>query len=391
LAGNFLGQGDLGAHAGDFAQKWLGYGDYKLNVNSLITGSAEQHKSSSIPTFSKDGKRGIRLTEREYLGDIRASSTVGAFNNQSFRINPADPITFPWLLIIAFQFEEWEPLGLIFEFVSTSSEFNGTSQALGTVIMATEYDPVDPNFTSKFVMESADYAQSSKASEGARHGVECDMSERPTKVLYTSTAAPTTDIRFNDLGNFQIATAGCSTASVNLGELWVTYDIALYKKQLLGGQVGATIPSVAFSAEFGITSALPLGSLTARFNAGSFDMRFNNSTNVFSFPPNLQTGSFLVLFTADSAAGVDLANTDAIHPLTNCTSLNPLFAGGPTYIVSQESAVTHPIVFGVIINVTGPNATFDIRGVTYSGIPIFSTVVITQVSPETVPWPETPQ
>jgi hypothetical protein len=154
------------------------------------------------------------------------------FTLQQFLINPTNVQTFPWLSRIASQYDQWEPNGIVFEFVSTSSDFNGASQSLGVVVMATDYDPYDPDYTSKQQMENADYSNSAKPSSHQIHGIECEMRERPTRVLYTSTnnGIPLTS---TVMGTFNIATQGCSDANITLGELWVSYDITFYKKQLL--------------------------------------------------------------------------------------------------------------------------------------------------------------
>jgi hypothetical protein len=56
--------------------------------------------------------------------------------------------SFPWLSTIASAFEEWEPLGIVYEFVSTSAAYGGgANQALGAVAMVTDYDALDSAFT----------------------------------------------------------------------------------------------------------------------------------------------------------------------------------------------------------------------------------------------------
>lgn len=227
--GNFAGQGDLGALAGASLAKYFGHGDYQVRKNSLMSGNP--HVGA---TFSKDGRRGTRITEREYIGDILSGPLTGGstdFTVSSFDLNPTDSNTFPWLSRMANLFDQWEPNGIVVEFISTSSDFNGSSQALGAVIISTDYDGYDPTFLSKQEMENADYACSTKPSENLLHGVECDPTERPVHILYTSTTggAPITS---TTLGKTQVATQGCSQANVTLGELWISYDITFYKKQL---------------------------------------------------------------------------------------------------------------------------------------------------------------
>jgi len=224
--------------AGDALHKWFsGSGDYEITSNTLIPGSAAE--VAKPVEFSKSGKRGTRVVEKEYVTDIISSSTSGAFNNQTFRINPADAATFPWLSGVASEFEEYQLNGIIFEFRSTSSAFNATGQALGVVIMATDYDALDQPYTTKLQMENADYANSTAANCTALHGIECAKGDNPVSVLYCAAWPPSKgDQRLYDLGLFQIATYGVQGTSVNLGELWVSYDVTFYKKQMFSGQIG---------------------------------------------------------------------------------------------------------------------------------------------------------
>jgi hypothetical protein len=278
--GNFAGQGDLGELAGTSLAKFFGHGDYTVHSNSLMG----VKKGSVVPSFAKVS-RGTRYTEREFIGDIRSGVLSGgstSFNLQTFDINPTNGNLFPWLSRSAVLYDQWEPHGIVFEFVSSSSEFNGTSQALGTVIMATDYDPYDPPFPDKQTMENSDYACSTKPSNGLMHGVECEPAERPTTLLFTkSENAPLTS---TSLGNFGVATKGCSQGNTTLGELWVSYDITFYKKQLAASSIpvltfivasGTTNPSGGYFQAPVVLRSLAL-TITQNIGIGSV-LNFNNS------------------------------------------------------------------------------------------------------------------
>jgi hypothetical protein len=239
--GKKLGNKKLGSQLGRGAADLLiGRGDYTLVSNSLMTGS------NHVPLFSADGKRGIRIIEKEYVGDVYSGELVPgsastSFKSEVYDVNPANTKLFPWLSKMANLFDQWEPNGIVCQFVSTSSEFNGANQALGAVIMATDYDITDPVYNSKQEMENAAYACSTKPANNLQHGLECDPKERPTRLLYTRSNR-NEDGRVSqslaDLGKFQIATQGVSQANINLGELWITYDITFYKKQVLTDEEG---------------------------------------------------------------------------------------------------------------------------------------------------------
>lgn len=265
--GGLLGFAPLGERVGGAIGRLFGKGDYQVRSNSLMESYGKPSAGPPPPALFRNGKRGVRVVEREYLGDIRSGTLSGGssvFTNQSFIINPGLSTTFPWLSKIARQFDQWEPHGIVFEYRSTSSEYNGSSQSLGTVILATDYDVVDSPYLNKVQAENSDYAMSVKSSDCAVHGVECALDERPTPILFTRTAnRPSgTDPRLYDLGNFQLCTQGMSVADVTLGELWVSYDITFYKKQINAEDAPENLalfsntysPTASTSDYFGTTS-----------------------------------------------------------------------------------------------------------------------------------------
>lgn len=223
--GNKMGERTFGRNAGKFLGRIVGSGDYTVRSNTLMTSS---WAGDTVPQFGAGGPRGIRVTHREYIGDIITSSD-GSFKIQQFALNPGLNTTFPWLAGIAAQYDQWKPNGIVAAFKTTASTYSGTA-ALGVVVMATDYDVDDPPYASKVEMENSEFAVSASVANSLLHPVECAMNERPTRVLYTRQG----DVRekhFYDLGNFYVATAGAAP-STNIGELWITYDITFYKEQI---------------------------------------------------------------------------------------------------------------------------------------------------------------
>jgi hypothetical protein len=294
--GTLVGQGDLGGMAGKAAgtlmSKYFGHGDYTLKSNSLFPGrNSSSAAGPVVPKFSNQGKRGTRIIERECLGDLISSATPGQFNNTPYPINPTNSATFPWLSKLAVNYDQWEPNGIVFEFVSTSSEFNGASQALGTVIMATDYDTYDVTYPNKIQMENADYACSTRPSNCLEHGIECDKNERLSPLLYTASPGSGLPLTQTTLGNFQVATTGCSVASVNLGEIWVSYDITFYKKQLL---------PVPFPVA-GVPRFYASGTTTA--TTGQYSNAVISDSFEITLAPAVGVGSHITFFTSNIALG----------------------------------------------------------------------------------------
>lgn len=231
--------------------KWVGGG--VQNLISKITGLGDYTVSGARavdidcgpPQFSPG--RNVRVAHREYLGDITCAAP-GDFKTDTYTLNPGNVDTFPWLSNIAKNFEEYRFHGLVFEFKSTSANaLNSTNTALGTVIMATQYDSVEETFSNKRDMENHEFASSTKPSQSVLHGVETKpkYTSISTNLYVLSGAQPAdTDKRLYDLGKFTIATTGMQAQCV-IGELWVTYDIEFYKPQLL-----AAIPNTTAYAHY---------------------------------------------------------------------------------------------------------------------------------------------
>lgn len=373
----------LGMKAGDFVNRVIGKGDYTITGNSLMRGNLS--KSSQIPFFTPDGKRGLRVTEREYLGDIRSGTLVSGsttFDLATFAINPGLASTFPWLSALANNFDQWQPNGIIFEFRSTSSTFNGSSQALGTVIAATEYDVVDPPFSTKVEMENSDYAMSCAASEHMIHAIECNPRERQRQLYSIRNGdVPTNDIQRNyDLGNFQIATQGMSVAGVNLGELWVSYDITFYKKQLFTS-LGSSILWASLQSR---VSALPTNNSWVGPNPlvlGNYQPSHVDGAGTFGmlFPKTLTGSAFRIDFQNDSVSGTPTLPT---WTLTNCTEIDLDNAGVGIFVTDRVRGCV-----GVVVSNDLP------WGITFSSAsflattPVFSQFSITQINPAWVTAP----
>lgn len=237
IAGGLMGGlpgATKGLSAGAALSSALGFGDYKVRVNSLIHPSMDDQ----VPNVG-NGRGSIRVRHREYLGDVFGSKN---FHNLSYQINPANQNTFPWLSQIALNFEQWRPLGMIFEFRTMSSDTQiSTSTALGTVVLATEYNSLAPGFVSKQSMENSQFVVSTKPSCSVMHPIECDLSQTPNQPLYVRLPSSSSgDARLYDLGNFQIATQGMLVDDSNQGELWLSYDIEFYKP-IIGSVSGTQV------------------------------------------------------------------------------------------------------------------------------------------------------
>jgi len=209
---------------------------------------------------------GTIIRHREYLGPITTSSTANTFKIQSFALQPAQDESFPWLSRVASSYEEYKPNGIMYEFRSTASDAIASSSnlALGQVMLCTQYDPTDPEFTNDIQMLNYSWAQSGKVSDNIQHFVECDSKQSPLSHLYTrdGAAASESDLRFSDFGRFSIATNGLQGTDVQIGQLWVTYEFIFYKCKLPSN---SATPGgfYHFWNENSVTTSEPLGDVSS--------------------------------------------------------------------------------------------------------------------------------
>lgn len=240
------------------AFSFFGKGDYSIKSNSLIDGGGAT--SNDNIQFVPAGNRETRIVYREYLGDVVAKGG-GVFGIQQFPLNPGLQTTFPWLSTMATHWDQYTFNGVVFQFKTTSSDYTA-NQALGSVIMATEYDSQDGPYTNKQDMLNSAYAQECKPSSSAIHGVECSPRDTPTTILYTRNfSVDQTEIRDYDWGIFCIATQGGTQVSdVVVGSLYIHYDITFRKEQLprsilvgwwANWTLGSAIPITATGNYFG--------------------------------------------------------------------------------------------------------------------------------------------
>lgn len=208
--------------------QWTGWGDY-------VSPSGNTVLAPEPPQMVRDGDA-VVITHREYLGDIISAATPNTFKIEKWGLNPSDNNTFPWLSQIAQpNFQQYKFDQLMFEFRSFSADaLNSTNTALGAMFSAINYDYSDPDFQSRQQVENSNWARSCKPSESTLIPVECDPSQTGLNsgllyVINGNTVPAGADPKTYYLGKIFIGTTGVQGASVNLGSLYVSYRVKLYK------------------------------------------------------------------------------------------------------------------------------------------------------------------
>lgn len=285
--------GSVGALLGHGIKWFIGKGDYKVKENILL-----EHGSGNMPPIiNKNDGTGFTVRRCEYITDVISSSSANTFKLNSYEINPGLETTFMWLSQVAANFDEWVCEGMYFEFRSMSADaLNSTNTALGSVIMAAQYNSVANDFTSKQAMENYEGGVSCRPSQSMRYFVECARNQTVLSELYVRSGSVPSgqDQRFYDLANFQIATTGMQGTNVNVGELWVCYQITLRKPKLYVA-LGEYDSFYYAQPLTGASSSAPLGTSRTVNSNSNISMIFNDPTGtIMTFPFNPLPQSYWV-------------------------------------------------------------------------------------------------
>lgn len=354
----------LGELAGSGFRKLTGWGEYTIKENSLI------YPDRIVPSFGDDS---IRVRKREYISNINATT---AFTNNSFPVNPGLSEVFPWLSAIANNFEQYRWNGLVFQFVSTSSDAiaSTTDLGLGQVVLASDYNAVDDAYVNLPQALSSMFSNSAKPSENIMHAVECAPTDVAQKLYYVRSGdVPSgSDIRLYDMLSFQLMTQNMPADYTGMGQLWVSYDIT-FCKSIQNNQLGFAINTDKYILVAPAVTTAYFG--TSRTLAEDSNLGTTVTGTKISFPVNLESGYYLIIYTA---IGASTACVSPAAALVNCTQISAWNNNTATSANSAGTQTTY--VLGLIVRIDARDATITFSMGTLPATPTFGDLIITQIN-----------
>lgn len=386
LAGNPMLGSSLGSAVGQGAHALVktitGHGDYTVSQNALV------YNRDAVPNFTSANPRCTIVTHTEFVRDIRGSTN---FQLDSFDISASNPALFPWLSQIARNYEQIVWQGLVFQFKTTSATaVASTNTAMGTVVMATQYDVLSEPFINKQQMENYEFAQSSIPSQSLLHAVECDPKLTANQGLFyvdsPSNNNVNADPRLYNLGRFNIAAVGMQAVST-IGELWVSYKVCLIKPRQTNNNNlsdqwildNATLDSTHYWGDYPVitaTSSTAQYNVAKQFNPLPSDQSFttlninpwNNYTvtgNRIYVNPSF-TGQLVLVYQVRSTVITDVFNEPAITVSGNITEISD-----PSIAIGFEGYDLNGCIGGchavAAFQVTGGYASTGVPTIIFSG------------------------
>lgn len=374
----------FGPGTSSFIKSITGKGDYILHSGRGIKSTPYRHKLGQKPSHTRHHKNlekgEMRIQHSEYVGEmISGDVAVGTsgpsvFTSQLYGINPGNVGCFPWLATVAQNFQEYKFEKLIFEYKPLISESTSTSAAtltsMGTVCIGTQYDSSQGAYPNKQQLENSDYSVSAKPSEHMTMVVECDPKFNPLGVLYVSantdpdsSGVSNADIRMQNLGLVQFASVNQPIADNNeldLGEIWVHYDITLFKP--IQGYYGSILSGhwVGNAGTGAQATTTPFGpNVTAIVQptqkSGSLLNCTFNSAGTITFPLAITQGSYLLVYSCNGGAAT--INASSFGNESSC-DLVELWNGvnSSTDAPNNSIALVTDYMASCVININAPGA-----------------------------------
>ena len=380
-----------------------GVGDYKIRSNTL----APLSMGTSPPRIINSGNGQYTIiNHREALGDFISPVDGGGggtvptpFHLVSHILNPGNPALFPWLSQVAANYQEYRFNGLMIELKTLSSDF-AEGMSLGSMFMATNYNVgMDPP-TTKAELENMEFSSSCKPSTSLCHYVECDpnltVNDGHLYVAYNgfygSLFQDTTDPRFYDMGTIHLGCQGIPVAGASIAELWVSYEIILFKPTIPPKLVEPNNQTWWFSIFTGVSTNVPLGTsgaLGPGYGYLNDSMTFNVGNQQISLP-KIPT-CWLIIYDSQSEAAVTTTQapptiTDSGTGQVNINVVSPWFGTGG-YLNKYEivgsapiqTATTSDIHFVQIVSVIPDYTSDNTPAIQFTGGTVTGTVMASVV------------
>ncbi len=193
----------------------------------------------------------VPISRLEYIGDVIGSTAPFSLVN-SYRINPGQIATFPWLAQNAKLYDMYRFKRLRFIYMGKTSTAN-----TGEVNLIFDPDPTDsaPASDAEALQYQARLSAPVWVDEAFLEIPPADLQRLPKFLVREATVA--SELTTFDVGVLHL-TVGGNAAAVKVGQLWADYDVEFYAPQI----IATGFVPLKFSSQFTIVAQQNLVSAT---------------------------------------------------------------------------------------------------------------------------------
>lgn len=195
------------------------------NPQAQVASAYASAQRSALPVINSS-QNTSRVVHRELIANIVGSATFSV--PFSFPLNPGMSQTFPWLSVIAQQWEQYRFNSLRFCYYTRT----GTT-TIGSLQLIADYDAADSAPLSEFIASS----YQDVVEDAPWKDIFCELKSSslhamgPRKYIRTGPLAANLDIKTYDSGTMFVGTTDAS-GSPPWGKLWVEYDVTFSVPQI---------------------------------------------------------------------------------------------------------------------------------------------------------------
>jgi hypothetical protein len=201
----------------------------KSSRQNMVLVQAPSAKSTKVknpgPKMVRGSGNALLVKHREFVTDLAAVDN--GLNLKTFVANPGLTSLFTWLPMLAYNYETYRFNNLKLLYRPTCS-----TQTTGSIIIYFDTDPTDAPASSK--AQAA--ANQGSVITGLWSPVECnvqrEMLRKRPKYYVRSGLLTSGSYDAYDVGNFQVQFITPGFLNVNIGELWVEYEIEFLTPEL---------------------------------------------------------------------------------------------------------------------------------------------------------------
>jgi len=167
--------------------------------------------------------KGMRVVHSELIDSVNGSINFTALK---FPVQPGNARTFPWLSVIANQWDEYTIHKIHFRYITRLG-----NQTVGSVLMAPDYDASDPT-----PIDERSMTQHQDCVENVTYAPQTCVLRKQSmfgigpRRFVRSVLVAGTDVKMYDCANFYFGTVG-QVGSSEIGKLWVDYDVEFFVPQ----------------------------------------------------------------------------------------------------------------------------------------------------------------
>jgi hypothetical protein len=186
----------------------------------------------SKPRVQQTSSKGIRVRHREYLGQLVAGVQGASLDQLNYLpmkyLNPGIAATFPWLSMLARNYENYTFHELNFEYISSCATTNS-----GNIYMAVDYDAKDsPPQNKAAFMDNEDSVRLPVWDNHTLRSTKSNLHKAKEKYCRYGDVQIDEDLRVSDLGTFSAAISNTNIGvGAPAGEIYIIYDVELITPQ----------------------------------------------------------------------------------------------------------------------------------------------------------------